>query len=125
MKRSLAKLLLALSLVINPVTVLATDFHDVEMQANHTVKEAQGHNLDQFEKIQDSTQQHSSDCEMPCCEDSDCSDQGICFVQYNSDVVAQKIQRFSLPTAIRGWGASITMVPDRELPPDNPPPIFL
>lgn len=125
MKRSLAKLLLALSLVVNPVTVLAGDFHDVEMQVNHVTKATQGHTLGQHEKNAEPTQPDSSICEMPCCEDSDCSDQGVCFVQYNSDLVVPKTLRFNLPTEIRGWSASITMVPDRELPPDNPPPIFL
>lgn len=124
MKRLLAKLLLVLSLVADPVTVLSGDFHYVEMQANHVATQAQGHTLDRHEDAQQPTQKHSPDCEMPCCEDSKCSDQGTCFIQYVLDVVTLKKLRFNLPNSVRDWGTSISLVPDRELPPDNPPPIL-
>lgn len=125
MKRSLAGLLLTLSLVVNPVTVLADDFHDLEMQASHINHEAPGLTWGLQEEAQGSSQQLSSDCEMPCCEDSDCSDQAICFVQHYTAAVTQEILSFSLINAVRDWGGLLTLVPDRELPPDNPPPIII
>lgn len=125
MKRSLTKVLLALSLVMNPVAVITSDFHDVEMKADQTTQKAPHHPTEQQETFSEPAPHDSTNCEMPCCEDSECSKQGICFFQNNSDVVTQKALRFSPQTAIRGWGASITMVPDRELPPDIPPPIHI
>ena len=125
MKRSLTKLLLALSLVINPVAVLASDFHDVEMKADQIIKIATRHDTTQQEKFNESTPHDSTNCETPCCEDSECAEQSICFIQYNSDFVAQKTLGFSPPIVHCGWGAFVIEVPDRELPPENPPPIYL
>lgn len=125
MKRSFTKLLLALSLVINPVAVLASDFHEVEMKADLTTKVSSRHHITQEEVLNNPTPHDNVNCEMPCCEDSDCSEQGICFIQYNSDVVAQNALRFSPPLEHGIWGTSIAVVPDRELPPENPPPIHI
>lgn len=117
------KLLLALSLVINPVAVLASGFHDVEMKADQITKVASRHDADQQEESSESTPQDNANCDMPCCDDSDCSEQGVCFIQHNSDVVVLKALRFSPPLEYGKWGTSIVVVPDRELPPENPPPI--
>lgn len=121
MKRSFAKLLLALSLVINPVAMLAGDFHEVEMKTDQFAKMTSR----QHEESSEPTPHDNTNCEMPCCEDADCSEQGICFIQYNTDVVAQKTLRFSPPFEHGKWGTTIAVVPDRELPPDNPPPIHI
>ena len=114
MKGSLIKLVLALSLVINPVAVLAVDFHDLEIAENQAAQVIPGQ----------TTQHDRTDCEMPCCEESECTmTPDICIMQHSMDFVVQKVLRFNLPTAHHGWIDSIFAVPDRELPPDNPPPI--
>ena len=125
MKRSLTKLLLALSLVINPVAVLASDFHDVEMKGDQITKMASSHHADQQEESSEPTPHDNTNCDMPCCEESDCFEQGVCFIQHSSDLMAQKALRFSPPLEYGQWGTSIAAVPDRELPPENPPPIHI
>jgi hypothetical protein len=93
--------LLALSLVLNPVAVLATDFHDVENQTNKTTEEAPS---------------HPSDKEM---------EQGTCVIQYSSAVLAQLLVKAMLSVSPQVWDALVTAVPERELPPENPPPIHV
>ena len=125
MKDSLIKLLLALLLVVNPVAVLASGLHDLNMQVDQTMEVEPCHQVDLHESTNDLPQNDGSDCEMPCCEDSECFEHGICIINYNSDLVAQKSLRFHLPFGKRSWSASIAMVPDRGLPPENPPPIHI
>ncbi len=125
MKRSLIKLLLALSLVLNPVAVLATDFHDVENQTNKTTEEAPCHPSDKDMIPGDPTQPESSDCEMPCCEDTDCMEQGTCVIQYSSAGLIQSVIKARLSVSPQAWDALVTAVPDRDLPPENPPPIHV
>lgn len=125
MKRLLTKLLLALLLVLNPVAVLASGFHDVAMTMDQMSAEAPCHPADHSSNFSEPSQHDGSNCEMPCCEDSECLEQGICIIQFNSDVVAQTTLRFSPPFEHCGWGAFSIVVPDRELPPENPPPIDL
>lgn len=125
MKSLLTKLLLALSLVANPVAVLASDFHNVEMKANGTMEETKCEPTEYQENLRQPTQHDSENCEMPCCEDSECSMQGLCIVQHNSYFVTQKALRFNHPREHRGWDAFIAVVPDREHPPENPPPIHI
>jgi hypothetical protein len=125
LKRSLIKLLLALSLVLNPVAVLATDFHDVENQTNKTTEEAPSHPSDKEMDHGDPTQPESSDCEMPCCEDTNCMEQGTCVIQYSSAVLAQLLVKAMLSVSPQVWDALVTAVPERELPPENPPPIHV
>ena len=121
----LTKLLLALSLVANPVAVLASDFHDVGVNANRTMEEIKCDPMELQENPGQPTQHDSENCEMSCCEDSECSMQGICIIQHNSDFVTQKALRFNHPLENRGRDAFITVVPDREQPPENPPPIHI
>lgn len=125
MKRSLIRSLLALLLVVNPVAVLASDFHDLKIQVNQTTEEVPCHPVEQQERHSEPPQHDNTNCDMPCCEDSECSEQGICLIHYNSDVVAQKTLKFYHPIKQRGWDASVAEVPDRKLPPENPPPIHL
>jgi hypothetical protein len=125
LKLELTQLLLALSLVVNPVTVLAGDFHDVEMQSGHTIEEALDNPSAQHEESQDPAQLQNPDCDKSCCEDAGCFEQGVCFIQYTPGVVTLTNLEFDLSTKSRDWGALSTTVPDRELPPDHPPPIFL
>lgn len=114
MKGSFIKLVLALSLVINPVAVLAVDFHDLEIAANQAMQVIPGQTVEH----------DRTNCEMPCCEDSECiMTPDICIMQHGMDLVVQKMLRFNLSTGHYYWIDSIFAVPDRELPPDNPPPI--
>ena len=123
MKSLLTKLLLVLSLVINPVAVFASDFHDAGTKANLTMDEAQCDPIEIQEDLGQPTLHDSENCEMPCCEDSECSMQGICIVQHNSYFVIQTSLRFNYPIEHHGRDANITVVPERKLPPENPPPI--
>ena len=125
MKRSLIKLLLALSLVVNPVAVLASDFQDVEIQSNQSIEEVLCDAAD-LQDLHSQTEQHDdTNCEMPCCEDSECTMQHICIVQHYSDFTIHKTLRISHSNQHRDWGGFTVEVPDRELPPENPPPINL
>ena len=114
MNRSFIKIVLALSLVTNPVAVLAVDSHDLEIGTNQAVQVIPGQTIDN----------HLTDCEMPCCEDSECiMTPDICIMQHGLDFVVQKVLRLNFPTGHYYWIDSLFAVPDRELPPDNPPPI--
>jgi len=108
LKYSLAKLLLALSLVANPVAVLASDFHTVEMLTDQATQEAPCH----------------PDCEMPCCENQDCSENCDCVLQYSTALFDQKIPKLKKSTGLCFQKMQMTAVPDRELPPESPPPIY-
>ena len=123
MKILLAKLLLVLSLVINPVAVFASDFHGVGTKANLTMDEAKCDLMEIPKDLDQPTLHDSENCEMPCCEDSECLMQGICIVQHNSYFVIQTPPRFSHPIEHHGRDAIIAVVPERKLPPENPPPI--
>ena len=126
MKRSLIKLLLALALVFNPVSVLASDFYSMEYQSMLLMEQVSHESAGQQNKHSELTQHDGTDCEMPCCEDSECVMQHICVVQHHSDFVTQKLLKFSHPIENRsGWHAFIAVVPNRELPPENPPPIHV
>jgi len=123
LKSFLTKLLLALSLVANPAAVFASDFHSVEMTVNQTMEVTKCDLTEHQENLNQLNRHDSENCEMPCCEDSTCSMQGICIVQHNSVFVIQTPLRFSHPIEHRGWDAYIAVVPERKLPPENPPPI--
>ncbi len=125
MKRSLIKLLLALSLVVNPVAVLASDFQDVEIQSNQSIEEVLCDAAD-LQDLHSQTEQHDdTNCEMPCCEDSECTMQHICIVQHYSDFTLHKTLRFNHPNQHLDWDGFVAVVPNRKLPPENPPPIDL
>jgi len=125
LKRSLIKLLLALSLVVNPVAVLASNFHDVEIQSNLTVKDALCDAADLQDLHSQLAQHDDSNCEMPCCEDSECTMQHICIVQHYSDFIIHKALRFNHANQHLDWDGFVALVPNRKLPPENPPPIDL
>jgi len=125
LKSLLTKLLLALSLVANPVAVFASDFNSVEMTANQTLEEKKCDPTERQETNSQQAQYDSENCGMPCCEDSACSMQGICLVQHNPCFVIQTPLRFSHPIEYRGRDAMIAVVPERKLPPENPPPIYM
>ena len=123
MKGLLTKLLLVLSLVVNPVAVFASDFHGVGTKANLTMDDTKC-NLMEIQKDLDQPTLHDSEnCEMPCCEGSECLMQGICIVQHNSYFVIQTPLGFSHPVEHHGRDAFIAVVPERKLSPENPPPI--
>ena len=123
MKSLLTELLLVLSLVVNPVAVFASDFHGVGTKANLTMDEAKCDLMEIPKDLDQPTLHDSENCEMPCCEDSECLMQGICIVQHNSYFVIQTPLRFSHPIEHHGRDANIAVVPERKLPPENPPPI--
>lgn len=125
LKGSFTKLLLALSLVINPVAVLAVDFHDMEVGANQTLAEFPHDTADQPERQSQTAQHDDVNCEMPCCEDSECGMQDICFIQHNSDFVTQKPLNLGPPISYQDWCVAIALIPELDLPPDNPPPILI
>ena len=125
MKASLTKLLLALSLVANPVAVLASDFHNVELKANWTTEETKCDPSELQETLRQQARHDSESCEMPCCEDSECTMQGICIVQHSSYFVAPRVLSFNHPIEDRGWDSYVTVVPELELPPEPPPPIHV
>ena len=125
MKSLLTKLLLALSLVANPVAVLAGDFHDVEMKANQTMEESTPGPAGHHEAPHQATHHDSENCDMPCCEDSDCAKQEICVFQHSSCFVAQRALIISHPLNLLDRDAFIAVVPERKFAPDNPPPIYM
>ena len=125
MKSSLTKLLLALSLVVNPVAVLAGDFQDVGIQSNQSI-EPEPCDATDSQYLHSQLEQHDdTNCEMPCCEGSECTMQHICIVQHHSDFTLHKTLRFNHPNQHLDWDGFVAEVPDRELPPENPPPIDL
>ena len=123
MKSLLTKLLLALSLVVNPVAVFASDFHDEGTRANQTMDETKCDPMGTQENLGQPAPHDSENCELPCCEDSECLMQGNCIVQHNSNFVIQTPQGFSHSIEHHGRDAIIAVVPERKLPPENPPPI--
>ena len=125
MKSLLTKLLLALSLVANPVAVFASDFHNVEMTANQTMEETKCDPTEFQNNFSTPTQHDDENCEMPCCEGSECTMQGICIVQHSSYFVTQSALRFSHPITHLDLDAFIAEVPERDPPPENPPPIHV
>ena len=123
MKSLLTKLLLILSLVINPEAVFASDFHDAGIKAKLTMDETKCDPMVTQENLAQPALHDSENCEMPCCEDSECLMQGICIVQHNSNFVIQTPLRFSHTTEHHERDAFIAFVPERKLSPENPPPI--
>jgi hypothetical protein len=125
LKRLLTKLLLALLLVANPVAVLASDFHDVEMETHQADNNTE--NLP-VEKVDTSGEQQLHEpviCEMNCCKISVCYGQSQCMMQLCTAAVTQMTIGYSPPMLYRAWGKATSVVPHRLIPPDHPPPIHI
>ena len=123
MKLKLVKLLLALSLVLNPVAVLAAGFHELGTQLNQVTEEAPCHPSDDPEEMSEPIAPDSNGCDLPCCAEMEGGQQGDCVLHYSSAVfLKNRLNIFHL-TSNRSRADAIALVPEVDIPPDNPPPI--
>ena len=125
MKRLLTKLLLALLLVVNPVAVLASDFHADDHAGSNAAEMAVCHSADEKSELESQTQHDNTDCEMPCCQEVSCLSQSTCVIHFGSALLAQQAVRLYSTIGHSHWDSLISNIPERELPPDNPPPILV
>ena len=123
MKLKLIKLLLALSLVLNPVAVLAAGFHEIGTQMAQATEEAPCHPSDDLEELSEPIAPESNGCDLPCCAEMDCVEQGDCVLHYSSAVLLKNRLKIFHPISYRNRADSIALVPEVDIPPDNPPPI--
>lgn len=124
MKYSLTKILLTLLLVVNPLAVLASNFHS-DIHLDKSTEMVACHTADQQSAFEESEQNVNTDCEMPCCQDVSCLDQSTCVIHYGSALLSQQSTRLHPNVENDNWDTAITKIPLRELPPDNPPPIHV
>jgi hypothetical protein len=123
LNQAITKILIALALLVNPVVVLAGNFHDIEIWASQSSEKTPCETTRNQEMSAGLAQSHSTDCEKPCCEDTNCFVQVTCVFHLTTAVLTQIGPKATPSIAHRNWDASITDVPDRSLPPENPPPI--
>lgn len=123
MKLKLIKLLLALSLVLNPVAVLAAGFHEIGTQMAQATEEAPCHPSDDSEELSEPIAPESNGCDLPCCAEMDCVEQGDCVLHYSSAVLLKNRLKIFHAISYRNRADSIALVPEVDIPPDNPPPI--
>jgi len=126
-KSLLARLLLALSLTVNSVAVLAGGLPGMAVIANPASQEmscdqAQPQQLHSFQ-----VQNGAEECGRTCCQHptrhSSCSTQHVCVVQHNTFYVAQSALNLGQPVGHHVPDTRVIAVPDFKLPPENPPPI--
>lgn len=126
MKILLTKLLLALTLAINPLSVLAGNFHHHhEVIVNDSGKTLNCSSSDHLEYAGQQEQPDSEDCEPSCCEDAECATQEVCTGQQHSFFTSPIPLIFDHSNRDRGWSTHVFDVPERELPPEPPPPIHI
>lgn len=118
-------MLLALTLVINPVAVLASDFNFGNLRMNRTMEVTECDPAKHQENSGSQVHHDDEKCETSCCEGSDCTMQGICIIQHNTYFVATKTLRFNPSTEYHGRNAYVAAVPELDLPPEPPPPIHI
>ena len=123
MKLKLVKLLLALSLVLNPVAVLAAGFHEISTQLTQVTEEAPCHPSGDQKELSEPVAPESNGCDLPCCAEMDCVEQGDCVLHHSSAVLLKNQLKIFLPISYRNRADPIALVPDVDIPPDNPPPI--
>lgn len=123
MKLKLVKLLLALSLVLNPVAVLAAGFHEIATQLTQVTEEAPCHPSGDQEELLKPIAPESNGCDLPCCAEMDCVEQGACVLHYSSAVLLKNQLKIFHPISYRNRADPIALIPDVDIPPDNPPPI--
>lgn len=123
LKLKLAKLLLALSLVLNPVAVLAAGFHEISTQLTQVTEEAPCHPSDDQEDLSEPIAPDSNGCDLPCCAEMDCVQQGDCVLQFTSAVLLKNQLKIFHPVSYQDQADLIALVPEVDIPPDNPPPI--
>ena len=126
MKILLTKLLLALTLTINPLSVLAGAFHHHhEVKANDSGKALTCSFSNHQEYADQQERPDSEDCEPSCCEDAECATQEVCTGQQHSVFTSPIPLIFDHSNRNRGWNAHVFVVPERESPPEPPPPIHI
>lgn len=123
MKTLLTKLLLILSLAIDPVSVFATDFHHHETKATDSKHTLVCSPAEQLEYPDQQEQPDNENCEDSCCEETACAVQEVCTGQQHSFFVSPRSLIFNHSTRNRGRNAYMFAIPERELPPESPPPI--
>ena len=123
MKLKLVKLLLALSLVLNPVAVLAAGFHEISTQMTQVTEEAPCHPSGDQEEMSEPIAPESNGCDLPCCAEMDCVEQRDCVLQFSSAVLLKNQFKIFHLISYRNRVEPIELVPDVDIPPDNPPPI--
>jgi len=123
LKLKLVKLLLALSLVLNPVAVLAAGFHELSTQMTQVTEEAPCHPSGDQEELSEPIAPESNGCDLPCCAEMDCVEQGGCVLHYSSAVLLKNPLKIIHLISYRNRADPIALVPDVDIPPDNPPPI--
>jgi len=124
LKALLTRLLLALSLTVNSVAVLASGLPGMELTAYPATQEM---SCDQARQQQlDSFRPHNGaeDCGQSCCRHSTCSAQHLCVAQHNTSYVAQSALKLGQPAGHHAPDDMTFAVPDFKLPPENPPPIL-
>ena len=123
MKLKLVKLLLALSLVLNPVAVLAAGFHEISTQMTQVTEEEPCHPSGDQEEMSEPIAPESNGCELPCCAEMNCVEQGDCVLHYSSAVLLKKPLKIFHLNSHRNRADTVALVPDVDIPPENPPPI--
>ena len=123
MKVLLARLLLALSLAVNSVTVLAGGLSGMGAFTNPANEQVSCDMARQQASPPFQAQQDAEDCDRTCCQYSTCFLQHVCTVQHSSFYVAQSAPDLGRPADHLAPSDGTTAVPDFRLPPENPPPI--
>jgi hypothetical protein len=123
LKDKLTQLLLALTLVINPVSVLAAGSPGAGTFFSPAMVHSSDHPADRSLAHQSSIQQTDLACDMPCCDDNRCIENDVCSNQYNPVALIPQVGVKAPGGEHIGWGIHFDRVPERFIPPDNPPPI--
>lgn len=125
MKARIFKILLLLALVLNPVAVLAQKIDDLNATHDPVATESpcQHEQLTKHELPESGTPAADGRCDLPCCADLPCFDQGDCVLHFSSAILLRNPADIPLPGPDRHGADTAQSVPEFYIPPDNPPPI--
>lgn len=123
MRPNLIHLLLALSLVLNPVAVLAAGYHNHAAVSQQGMEQSTDHAALFTTNPHSEPQQADVACDMPCCADSDCFENGFCTLQYNPVALIPYVPPKAPGGEFSDWRFFTDRVSERAIPPDIPPPI--
>jgi hypothetical protein len=105
------------------VAVLAAGFHEIGTQLAQVTEEPPCHPSDDQEEMSEPIASDGNGCDLPCCAEMDCVQQGACVLHYSSAVLLINQLKIFHYISYRSRANSIILVPEVDIPPDNPPPI--
>lgn len=124
LKSSFSELILALTLVVNPVAMHASALHGAHLDSEQSESMAISHATGQAPEQPMAAGDQATHCGMPCCDDPDCRSlqTNTCTLHHYPVMAAQESDAFATSVVDREHPASPGSLSDRYIQPEIPPP---